>query len=206
MKKLILIVALMMVSFNIHSELLLEKTNRDWISSVVIDENETRFRGFTSFIENGDVVVLVMDRISNDCNFQYMGINVVQESSAKSSFTSETLFGQLRIDKNPSHDVTYTATFVEGSKTAFLNIVAFNRETELVKELEKGNFARFKLKTDKAEFFLRFSLNGYKESKSRTFDLCTKYNQNSDNSYFNDETPKSISKNKKRANDDASYF
>ena len=212
MKKLLLIVALMMVSLNIHSEMLLEKTNRDWTSSVVVNDNETRFRGFTSFIENGDVVVLVMDRISNNCNLEYMGINVVQDSSSQTSFTPETLFGQLRIDKSPPHDITYKVTFEEGSTTAFLNIMDFNGETELVRELEKGNFIRFKLKTDKEEFFLRFSLNGYKDSKTRTFDLCTKFKQNSDKSYFDDETPKSTpkstpkNKNKSRVNSDASYF
>lgn len=212
MKKLLLTVVLMMVSLNIHSEMFYEKIHRDWMSSVVINDNETRFRTFTSFVENGDVTVLVMDRIASDCNLQYMGINVVQDSPAQSSFSTDTFFGQLRIDKSPSHDINYTVTFVEGSTTAFINIINFNGETEIVRELEQGSFIRFKLKTDKKEFFMRFPLNGYKDSKSRTLELCTKYNQNSDKSYF-DEDPlnnssknKNKGKNKKQVKDDASYF
>jgi len=196
MKKTMLFLILILVSLSSHSESFLEQKKHDWTSLVVNESNDTRFRGYTTFAEGGDLIVFVMDRISSNCELQYLGMNVVNDKPSQSSTTSDIQFGQLRIDEFPSHDITYKVTFIEGVSTLFLNVMDFNGDTQLISEFEQGKFVRFKLKTEKKELYLRFSLNGYKESVARTLSLCNTYNQNSDKSYFDNTTPKITPKNK----------
>lgn len=200
----------MLISFNLMAESFMEQKNRDWTSLVVTEGNDTRFRGYTTFAENGDVIVFVMDRLAANCELQYLGMNVVGDSPAESSTTSDTQFGQLRIDEYPSHDITYKVSLFQGVSTIFLNVMDFSGDTRLISEFDRGKVVRFKLKTEKKELYLRFSLNGYKESVARTLNMCNKYNQNSDKSYFDNSSPNNNSKNKnkmkKTLKDDASYF
>ncbi len=206
MKKTLLLLFLMLFSSVILAETFLEQKNRDWTSLVVSDGNQTRFRGYTTYAENGDVIVYVMDRLSDNCELQYLGMNIVGETAAESSSTSDIQFGQLRIDDYSTHDITYKVSLTEGASTIFLNVMDFSGDTHLISEFERGKIVRFKLKTEKKEHFLRFSLNGYKESVARTLSLCKKYNQNSDKSYFDNPQPNKKNKIKKNVKDDASYF
>ena len=175
-----------------------------WESRVVSDNTQVRFRSNTYFIENGEIIVFTVDRLPTDCTLQYLGMNVMVDSKSEKSFFTDSYFGQLRIDEYPVHDITYSLQFIAGSNTFFLNVTNFNKELDLITELERGQNARFKLKTNEKEYYVRFNLSGFKDASQRTLNLCNAFNQNNDQRYF-DKEPKTNKRNKNRK-DDASYF
>ena len=187
------------VSFAGESTLSAEHGN--WQSRVVYDNKQVRFRAVTTYTENSDYVVLTMDRLPNECNTQYLNMNIVGSSVASKSYTTESLFGNIRVDENPIHNMSYTINFEKGERIFYAAVTNFDGEDTLLTELRTGNNLRFKLKAGKVEYFLRFSLLGFPAAADRTLQLCNAFNNGkSDEDYFNKDSKKS------ETPSDKSYF
>lgn len=185
------------------AESALNETHADWESRVVYDNDEIRFRAATTYAEAGDFVVLAMDRYPKNCDVQFAVMNIVGSTPAADTFTTDTLFGAIRIDEKPIHNMSYTLSLQRGEKVFFVNVSNFDGEDTLLDELRSGQHLRFKLKQGKDEYFLRFSLQGFVAAERRTLTMCRAFNKGkSDEDYFKSEPKKPRTKTK----NDKSYF
>jgi len=184
------------------AESVLEETHSDWSSRVVYSNDEIRFRATATYAESGDFVILTMDRFPNNCESQYMALNIAASNPAKISSVTNALFGAIRIDENPIHNMSYKISFEKGEKIFFVNIVNFDGENTLLDELREGGVLRFKLHASEEDYFLRFSLNGYREAQQRTKVLCDSFNKGKkDEDYFPSENKPPV-----KMRDDKTYF
>lgn len=190
-------------TISMAAESMLDEVHADWQSRVVYDNEQIRFRAVTTYAEAGDYVVLTLDRYPNNCGVQYAAMNILAATPSDTSFNSDTLFGAIRVDEHPVHNMAYTLSFQKGERVFFVNVTNFDGDDTLLTELRTGHYLRFKLKAGKEEYFLRFPLPGYAAAEQRTQSLCSTFNKEKlDQDYFKSEpkAPRTKTKN------DKSYF
>lgn len=188
---------------SVAAESILTEAHSDWQSRMVYDNEQIRFRAITTYAEAGDYVVLTMDRIPNDCGVQYTTMNILASTPSDKPFNTDKLYGVIRVDEHPIHNVAYTLSLQERERVFFVNITNFDGEDTLLRELRTGRYLRFKLRAGKEGYFLRFSLQGYVAAEQRTLSLCRAFNKGKSNEgYFTSEPKASRTKIK----NDESYF
>jgi hypothetical protein len=189
----ILLAAMLHVCDAAAGESTLGERHADWESRIVYDESQIRFRAISTFEEGNDYVVLALDRYPNKCDLQYFQLNILADSPASRTTVTDNLFGAIRIDERPIHNISYQASFTKGERIFIVTVINFDGEETLLSELERGTNLRFKLKAGSQEYFFRFSLSGYPQAGIRTHQLCQAFaKEKKDEDFFNaPETRKS---------------
>jgi hypothetical protein len=130
-------------------------------------------------------------------------MNIVASTPSTRSSTSNTLFGAIRIDEEPIHNMSYQLTFEKGEAIFYANIVNFDGENTLIDELIRGRSVRFKLRAGDKDYYLRFPLSGYDEAQKRTRALCQEMGKGTPDKDFFTQNPSSQ---KLKVKNDKEYF
>ena len=168
---LLLVVTLAMAGFA-AAEFAGMEVHRDWASLIVYDRDTVRFRSLTQYTAGGEYVALVMDRLSDDCDTQYVTINLVMDFPAPESRSTGDMIGLFRVDENSRRKITYAINYKKGDLIAYALIKAFEREDVLLQDLKSGQQVRMRLGGHRGPLELRFSLAGFTAAIERTLALC----------------------------------
>jgi len=183
---LLLIQAVLLQAGYVQAKSILKETHQKWDSRVIVNNGQVEvFRALTTYAKGDDYVVLVFDRSPRECDTQFISMNVVLPSPARTTYDSKAFFGALRVDRRPLHRINYTMRVEAGQEVAFLSLTNFENQESILDELVNGYTVRFKLTTGSDELFLNFSLLGFTAASRRTLKMCLAFNrERSDSDYF----------------------
>src|SRR5262245_48514517 len=123
----VLVLALLALSAEAHADIAFEQRHQQWKSGVIGPYGAPRFRALTTYEEGGDYVVLALDRHPSNCFTQYLSLVVMLNAPERSAVRVEQLFGALRIDEMPIHNINYTFHVEAGEQFSVLSVTNFDK-------------------------------------------------------------------------------
>jgi len=99
-------------------------------------------------------------------------MNVGIPRTAQRSFSSDHLYGQIRVDDKSLHEIKYAYSTEQGQPVVFISFYAFTAGGDLWQELIQGNAVRFKLSAAERNYYLNFTLNGFSSAVTRIQEIC----------------------------------
>ena len=174
-----------------------EMQHGDWHSLLVSTPVGTFSRAVTVRLdESGDLYTFNIDSPDFDCDTVRFTINVNLNEMQYDEVESPVLFGKFRVDRNPVHELTYTASIEPGADFMTLTIQDWSRSDSILREIMSGDTARFKFKVGDDDYYFRFSLKGSRSAIQRQDRICRDLMEG-DAPYFRDE---------RREEDDEEFF
>ena len=151
----------------------LDRVHRQWESRVLGEADTRYYRALTAYSHGNDYVVLTMDRYHDECDLQYVGLNVVVPSPMETDFEAKDLEGWLQIDNGTAYPINFNLSADAGGSVVFTHVTKFPKKNQIFDELIGGRRARFTLTLDEGKRYLvPFSLMGYTAAQNRTLLLC----------------------------------
>lgn len=148
------------------------QVHADWETLVATEAGETRFRAMTGLQTASTAFLLISDRTPEDCRAEYLSINFTGPNGFDRDLLSEPMPGEMRVDDFPLRHLAFSVSFQMGDETGIVTILGWDRQEGLHRELHEGDAVRFKLKFDRDEVYLKFSLRGFGAATDRTWALC----------------------------------
>jgi len=183
---LIIYVGLARTCHSAQGETLLYADHGDWASFALQLDPITRYRAATAFLEQGDYVSLNFDRLPGTCETLYVSLQVNLDGLLSRKIDVHDAHGLLRVDERAVRQIGYRLQADAGTSSMVISVSEIDGGPVAIDELLAGEMLRFKLDTDRKDYYVRFSLHGFRDAIQRTLTMCNRYGSEGDHRYFED--------------------
>lgn len=163
---------------------MMDREHGEWVSSVLIGDPPARFRISTERVDYGVYTELAIDVVEADCVQRFVTLDVYLRNPIEVDLVTAEMEGALRVDRHPIHRIYYRAGAMAGDFVIHLFLMEIDGERAFWKEMAAGQTVRFRLPTERRDYYLRFPLHGFSEALQRATRLCNELPAEADRAYF----------------------
>lgn len=167
-----------------QEQAVMARQHGEWLSGVILGQAPLRYRYLTEHLDGAAYVSLSVDVLAGDCQKRFVTLNVHVPEPLAGDFLSEGLQGAVRVDRHAARKLVYRAGTQGGRNVIFMYLMEIEGEDALWKELAAGEVVRFRFPTERKEYLVRFSLQGFPQAQQRALTLCRAPSVEADRPYF----------------------